>query len=180
MPDRIGTRLLEVTTVDVGLWIVLTYLAGIGAATLWWKRRARRAFTIDHIHVELHAAHIVDDRVIDAVWRAAISMTNGSRRPRALPVFGERAMVRAGNCRYLPDVYLETDVKEINPHDVALAWVEFVTPAAMRHRHLYLTLLESRRPRGSLRFVWGGDGQSEHRAVNAQCSEASWPPVGAS
>jgi hypothetical protein len=45
--------------------------------------------------VELHDARIIDDRVIDAVWRTAISMTNKTRRPRALPVFAEQATVVA-------------------------------------------------------------------------------------
>src|SRR5687767_1094930 len=115
---------LEVTRVDFRLWLTLACIAGTVSAVIWW-RPIHRTVTIGHVRVELHAAHIVDDRVIDAVWRAAISMTNRTRRPRALPVFGERATVSARHRLYLADVYLETDAKQINPDDVVLAWVEF-------------------------------------------------------
>lgn len=114
---------------DVGVWILLGCGAGVMVAFVWWKHRARRAFTIDRVRVELHDACIVDDRIVEAVWRAAISMMNNSRRPRALPAFRERATVSAGRREYLACVYLEADVSEVNPGDVAVAWVEFVLPA---------------------------------------------------
>ena len=136
----------------LGLWVLLACIAGVAAAMLWWKRRVRRVFTIDHVRVELHDAHIVDDRVIDAVWRGAISMTNRTRRPRALPMFGERATVTAGRRVYLAEVYLESDATEVNPGDLALAWVEFVLPGGARPlRGRLLQLRDTRRDR-SLQF----------------------------
>lgn len=39
-----------------------------------------------------------------------------------------RATVRAGRCVFLADVYLDADVDELNPQDVALAWIKFVLP----------------------------------------------------
>lgn len=84
---------------------------------------------IDHVRVEMHPACIVEDRVIEQVWRAAISMTNVSRRPRLLPVLAERATVRAGIRAYLASVYLDADAFEVNPGAVAVAWVECVLPS---------------------------------------------------
>ncbi|MCC2032610.1 hypothetical protein [Microbacterium allomyrinae] len=57
--------------------------------------------------------HVVDDRVVEALWRAAISMTNKTRRPRALPLFAERATVKAGRRVYLSSVYLDADAIEV-------------------------------------------------------------------
>lgn len=116
---------------DVQFWIMLGAVAGGAIAIVWWMRRPRRAFTIDQIRVELHGAHIVDDRVIEVVWRVALSMTNKSRRPRALPVFAERATVRAEHRVYLASVYLDADAREVSPGDVALAWVECVLPGGV-------------------------------------------------
>lgn len=99
----------------------------------------------------LHEAHIVEDRVIDAVWRAPISMTNRTRRPRVLPVFAERATVRAGHRVHLAVVCLENDAMEVNPDDVALAWVEVVLPASQSARVVDAAVMQTR-PR-TLRFV---------------------------
>jgi hypothetical protein len=116
------------------------------------KRRPRRTVTIDHVRVELHDAHIVDDRVIDAVWRAAISMTNNTRRPRALPVFGARATRSARSRVYLAEVFLENEAKEINPGDVALVWVDFALPANTAVRHVDLTRLPAEAPAQTYRL----------------------------
>jgi len=128
--------------VDIRLWILLSLATGFVAALVWCKQRARRrVVTMEHIRVELHGACIVEDRVIDGIWRAAISMTNNSRRPRVAPVFAERATVTAGRRAYLASVYLDADVSEVNPGDVALARVEFVLPAATCLRRVELLVL---------------------------------------
>src|SRR4051794_7141246 len=108
--------------VDLRVWLSLVCIASVVAAFVWRKHRTRRFFTIDHVRVELHDACIVDDRVMDAVWRVAVSMTNISRRPRVLPVLAARATVTANHRTYLADVYLDADVCEVSPGDVALAW----------------------------------------------------------
>lgn len=138
---------------DVQFWFVLVGVAGVAIAVTWLMRRPRRAFTIEHIRVELHDAHVVDDRVVDAVWRAAISMTNNSRRPRALPVFAARATVGARHRVYLADVYLEKDATEVNPRDIALAWIEFVLPADLWGWNVDLVHLRAERPAVRLRFT---------------------------
>ena len=138
---------------DVRFWILLVGIAGVVVTIVWWKRRARRVFTIDHVCIELHDARIVDDRVIEAVWHAAISMTNNSRRPRALPVFAERATVRAGHRVYLASVYLDADVSEISPGDVALAWVEFALPADVVPRRCDIVQLRAAHSNRSYRLA---------------------------
>ena len=114
---------------DCLIWVVLSGAVGVALGYVWWKRRARRVYVIDHVRVEMHPACVVEDRAIEVAWRAAISMTNTSRKPRTLPVFAERATVRAGRQVYLATVCLDIDVHEVNPSDVALAWVDFVLPA---------------------------------------------------
>ena len=114
---------------DVWIWLVLVGGLALLIAAVLWKRRARRVYVIDHVRVEMHPACVVEDRVIEQVWRAAISMTNTSRRPRALPTFAERAAVRAGRREYLATVYLDADEVEVNPREVSLAWVESALPA---------------------------------------------------
>ncbi|MBT8797461.1 hypothetical protein [Microbacterium flavum] len=101
---------------------------------VWWKRGARRVYVIDHVKLEMHSACVVEDRVVEQVWRVAISITNTSRRPRLLPVLAERATVRADRCVFLANVYLDADVRELNPRAVALAWIEFVLPGGVSPR----------------------------------------------
>lgn len=127
---------------DVWIWVVLTGVAAVLVVGVWLRCRARRVYVINHVRVEMHPPCIVEDRVIEQVWRAAISMTNMSRRPRALPVLAERATVRAGWRAYLVSVYLDADVLEVNPGAVAVVWVECVlprdsVPAAIRSHVLY-------------------------------------------
>ncbi len=110
------------------MWAVLVVATASMVGLVWWKRRARHVYVIDHVRVEMHPACVVEDRAIEQVWRAAISMTNTSRRPRSLPVLAERATVRASGRVFLANVYLEADIDDVNPGDVTLAWVEFVLP----------------------------------------------------
>lgn len=147
---------------DFWIWVVLSGAVVLALAGVWWKRRARRVYAIDHVRVEMHPACVVEDRVVEVVWRAAISMKNISRRPRMLPMLAERATVRCGRRLYLATVYLEADASEINPGDVALAWVEFVSPAASPPRMLEIPLSAQRRSR-SLLFGWGGSVRSDLR-----------------
>ncbi len=118
------------------VWAVLVIAATSTAGVVCWKRCARRVYVIDHVRVELHPACVIEDRVVEVVWRAAISMTNTSRRPRPLPVLAERATVRAGRCIYIANVYLDADANDLNPRDVALAWVEFVLPDSVSPRRI--------------------------------------------
>lgn len=122
---------MGVVAVDGWMRAVLVIATASMVGLVWWKRRARRVYVIDHVKLEMHPACIVEDRVVEQVWRAAISMTNTSRRPRLLPVLAERATVRTGRSVYLANVYLDADVRELNPLSVALAWVEFALPGGM-------------------------------------------------
>ncbi|WP_454112129.1 hypothetical protein [Microbacterium aurum] len=128
---------------DGWMWAALVLATAPTLGLVWCKRRARRVYVIDHVKLEMHPARVVEDRVLEQVWRAAISMTNTSRRPRLLPVFGERATVGASRRIFLANVYLETDVDEVNPDDVALAWVEFVLPSGMAPGLIVVSRLRS-------------------------------------
>ena len=116
---------------DGWMWAVLVIATASMVGLVWWKRRARREYVIDHVKLEMYPPCVIEDRVVEQVWRAAISMTNTSRRPRLLPVLAERATVRAGRSVFLANVYLDADVRELNPLSVARAWVEFALPGGM-------------------------------------------------
>lgn len=116
---------------DCWMWALLVIATALTVGLAWKKRRARRVYVIDHVKIEIHPPCVVEHRVVEQAWRAAISMTNTSRRPRLLPVLAERATVRAGRSVFLANVYLDADVRELNPLRVALAWVEFALPGGM-------------------------------------------------
>ena len=138
---------------DVWIWVVLAGAVAVLGAAVSWKRRARRVYVINHVRVEMHPPCVVEDRVIEQVWRAAISMTNTSRRPRALPTFAERATVRAGRRDYLATLFLEADVDEADPGAVALAWVEVGLPAGVAPVVVVAALLEEGGGSGAVRFA---------------------------
>lgn len=148
---------------DLWTWCVLAGVAGMAVAGVWWKRRARRVHVINHARVEMLSGCVVEDRVVETVWRAAISMTNTSRRPRALPVFDERATVRAGRRTYLGCVYLESDVTEISPGEMAVAWLEVTLPEPSIKG---IELLELRRGDHARRLRWAGRHEPEARPTS--------------
>jgi len=135
------------------MWALLVTATALTVGLAWKKRRARRVYVIDHVKIEIHPPCVVEDRVVEQVWRAAISMTNASRRPRPLPLFAERATVRAGRYVYLADVYLDADIQELNPRDVALAWVEFVLPGDLAADRVHAEILADERHRRALRWA---------------------------
>lgn len=144
---------------DGWMWAVLVVATASMVGLVWWKRRARHVYVIDHVRVEMHPACVVEDRAIEQVWRAAISMTNTSRRPRSLPVLAERATARAGRCVFLANVYLDADVRELNPRAVALAWIEFVLPGGVSPRAIDTDILIGDRRPGPLRWLARPTGQ---------------------
>ncbi|KAF2418101.1 hypothetical protein [Microbacterium sp. B35-30] len=138
---------------DVWIWAVVAGLLLVALAVVRLKRRARGVYVIDHVQVEMHPACVVEDRVIEQVWRSALSMTNLSRRPRAVPTFAERSTVRAGRREYLASVYFDVDDLEMNPRAVALAWIEYVLPMDAVPGRGRLTLLGDDRRRRVLAFA---------------------------
>lgn len=135
------------------MWAVIVVATASMVCLVWWNRRARRVYLIDHVKLEMHPPCVIEDRVVEQVWRAAISMTNASRRPRSLPLLAERATVRAGRCVYLADVYLDTDVGELNPRAVTLAWVEFLLPGDLAADRVHAEILAGGRHRRDLRWA---------------------------
>lgn len=133
---------------DIWIWVVVAAAVAAAGGVGWLKLRARRVYVIDHVRVEMHPACVVEDRIVEQVWRSALSMTNLSRRPRAVPIFAERSTVRAGRCEYLAGVYFDADDLEINPRAVALVWIEYVLPMDAVPGRARLALLgDGRRPR---------------------------------
>jgi hypothetical protein len=110
-----------------GVALLAALIGAILVCRGWLVRRG--AYVVDHFRIELHDAHVIEDRVLDVVWRAAVTMTNTTRCPQQLPVLAERATATVGRMTYLAYVYLDTNATELNPDDVALAWVESVLPA---------------------------------------------------
>lgn len=111
-------------------WGFATVCAFLVAVTwlVWRAGHARPSRMQRGIRIELHGVHIVEDRVLDGLWRATLSMTNRSRRPRTLPVLASRATVAAARRVYLAEVFMERDVTELSPGEVAVAWVECALP----------------------------------------------------
>lgn len=138
---------------DFLIAVVLSGVVGIALSCVWWNRRARRVYVIDHVRVKMHAACVIEDRVVEIVWRAAITMTNTSLRPRVLPVFAERATVRAGRRTYLGSVYLESYVSEISPGETVVAWLEGTLPAPSIQG---VELLQLRPRNRNRRLRWAG------------------------
>lgn len=150
---------------DGWTWAALVIATASTIGITWWGRRARRVYMIDHMKVEMHPACVVDDRVVEQVWRAAISMTNTSRRPRLLPVVAERATVRAGRSVFLANVYLDADVHEGNPQSVALAWVYFALPNSTPAGRIDIDLLTGERLLRTLRWAPRSGPASSAEAV---------------
>lgn len=138
---------------EIWTWVVVAGLVLAAIVAVCLKRRGRRVYVIDHVRVEMYPACVVEARVIEQVWRAALSMTNLSRRPRAVPTFAERSTVRAGRREYLASVYFDADDLEINPRAVALAWIEYVLPMDAVAGRARLALLEDDRRRRVLAFA---------------------------
>lgn len=138
---------------DVWIWVGIVGVVAVVVVGLWRKRHARRVYVINHLRVEMHPPCIVEDRVVEHVWRAAISMTNTSRRPRALPTFAERATVSDGRREYLATLYLDAGEVEVNPREVSLAWVESVLPADVAPSLTRAVLLRQRRTPRVLRYA---------------------------
>ncbi len=163
---------------DVWIWVVLTGVAAVLVVGVWLRCRARRVYVINHVRVEMHPPCIVEDRVIEQVWRAAISMTNTSRRPRMLPTLGERVTVNCGGRSYLASAFLDAEPVEINPGEVALVWVDAVLPADSRPRSCALVHLRIQRPPRSLRFLWSGTRRSDladpDRPMRLPAGEIDW------
>lgn len=161
---------------DLWTWFMLVGVAGMAVAGVWWKRRARGVYLINHVRVEVHPARVVEDRMLEVVWRAAISMKNVSRRPRTLPVVAERATVSAGRKVYLASVYLDAAMEEINPGDVALAWVEATLPADRMPARATLAGIGTTGGRLHLRFsalASTGRGVSQRRGERRRLTKQS-------
>lgn len=152
---------------DVWIWVALAGAAMVVVAGVWWKRRARRVYVINHVRVEMHPPCVIEDRAIEQVWRAAISMTNVSRRPRDLPVLAARAIARTGRYQYLGDVYLDAAAVETSPGEVALVWVEFVLPCGRAPGVINAQLLYGDRAPRSVRLAAasGGVATTEQRPL---------------
>jgi len=134
------------------MWAALVIATASMVGVVWLNRRARRVYVIDYVKLEMHPPCVIEDRVVEQVWRAAISMTNTSRRPRVLPVLAERATARAGRCVFLANVYLDADVHEVNPQSMALAWVEFALPGDLSVNRIDIDLPTGTRHLRGLRW----------------------------
>ena len=139
-------------SIQLGWLLVGVSVGGVVvlASRYLWRRNGHRAATLDGIKIEVHGVHPVEDLFVEDLWRATISMTNRSRKPRPLPVLASRATIAAGKKCYLAAVFLERNTPELSPDDVAIAWVEGTLPAGATPRSLVLAEL---RPRGAPRHV---------------------------
>jgi len=139
-------------------WGFATTACVLLAAIAWlvWRAGHARPSRVQRgIRIELHGVHMVDDRVVDGLWRATLSMTNRSRRPRSLPVLASRATATAARRVYLAEVFMERDVTELSPGEVAVAWVECVLPNGVSPRLVELAELRPGKTSRRLRLRSG-------------------------
>jgi hypothetical protein len=87
------------------------------------RRFRRMPATIDGVRIDTQGAVVDEDLVIERDWRIALLMNNVTRKPAPVPVLGSRAVVTAGRKQYAGTVYLEREVRELNPGDALVVWV---------------------------------------------------------
>jgi hypothetical protein len=96
------------------------------AVTLVVRRRQRfrrMPTTIDGVRIETQGAVVDEDLVIERNWRITLLMHNVTSKPAPVPVLSSRAVVTAGRKQYAATVYLERQVRELNPDDALVVWV---------------------------------------------------------
>lgn len=96
------------------------------AVTLLVRRRRRfrrMPTTIDGVRIEPQGAVIDEDLVIEKNWRITLLLHNVTRKPATVPALSSRAVVTAGRKHYAATVYLEREVRELNPGDALVVWV---------------------------------------------------------
>lgn len=113
----------------VANWMLVTIVCAallvLAVALLVRRRRRFRRMptTIDGVRIEPQGAVIDEDLVIERNWRITLLMTNVTRRPAPVPALSSRAVVAAGRKQYAGTVYLEREVRELNPDDALVVWV---------------------------------------------------------
>lgn len=124
----------------------------IGLVVAWVVWRASRPLSSRTSHgmrIDAHSIHAVDDLIVECLWRTTMSVTNVSRRPRPVPVFASRATVTAGRKVYLASVFVERDLWELNPDEVAVVQVDCLLAAGAVPRKVELVelrgIIDSRR-----------------------------------
>ncbi|SIT83681.1 hypothetical protein [Microbacterium sp. RU33B] len=105
--------------------IVSAALVVLAVALLVRRRRRFRRMptTIDGVRIEPQGAVVDEDLVIEQNWRITLLMHNVTRKPAAVPALRPRAVVAAGHNQYAATVYLEREVRELNPGDALVVWV---------------------------------------------------------
>lgn len=105
--------------------IVITALLVLAVTLLMRRRRRLRRMptTIDGVRIETQGAVVDEDLVIERNWRITLLMINVTRRPAPVPVLNSRAVVTAGRKHYAGTVYLEREVRELNPGNALVVWV---------------------------------------------------------
>lgn len=127
----------------------------------------RRTLKRNGIKIEAHGMHLIDDLVIECVWRITISLTNYSRRPRRLPTLAARATVSARRKVYLAQVFLERHVYELSPNELALIEVDFVLPAGLTPQRMTISELPTGKQWSFALQAIGQDGTALHALVSA-------------
>jgi hypothetical protein len=112
-----------------GNWMLITIVGTallVLAVTLLVRRRRRyrrMPTTIDGVRIEPQGAVVDEDLVIERNWRITLLMHNVTRKPAPVPVLSSRAVVAAGRKQHAGTVYLEREVRELNPGDALVVWV---------------------------------------------------------
>lgn len=139
MPEWAFSLVLVVSSAGMvaGVWL---FVVGM--------RRRELPTTIDGVRVEITAATMHQDMVLEATWRIPVIVSNPSRRPRPVLILERLALVRAGRAHYTATVSTVDDWETLdggrlilNPGSTVLADVWVTLPAGETPRQLTLRQL---------------------------------------
>ncbi|WP_197053024.1 hypothetical protein [Microbacterium hominis] len=144
--------------------VLMVVLAVVVFWFLWWwsiriLHRRDLPASIEGLRVEVTAPVVAEDCVLDVLWEVPVIVSNTSRRPRQVPLFGQEAHVWAGRAKYLCAVtskavwqWEDGQILVLNPGAVVTASVWAQVPAGeVPHRvELYQVLPHTRSVRGVL------------------------------
>ena len=115
---------------------------------------------IEGVRLEVTAASIFEDMVLEVTWEIPLIASNGSRRPRSVPILEQLALVRTERATYTGQVttidaweHLDGGRMILNPGATATGSVWVTLPAGETPRKLTLRELRPRQRAIRARFA---------------------------
>lgn len=136
----------QFVSANVILVVIVLVTAAASAALLWRTRRSRMRrlpVTLGGVRVEYQRLHLDEDLVVECNWRMTFLLANATKMPSLMPVFSERAVIRAARREYIGRVYLERSAVELNPSEAAAVWVVCQLPVGTVPERVELACLRA-------------------------------------